>query len=198
MIVFMSREKFAVVESAPERVLVMAASTRTGSINQALARRIAEHIDRVAEPAGVVGLSKYPMPLYDSDLESRDGVPAAAVDLAARIAAAEVLVIVTPEYNGAFPPLLKNTIDWLTRVDTAVLAHLTVLVASASPGQGGGSKAVAMVRDWMTNIGVADAERTLSIGSAGFDGGDAIAPVHARALSDFADQATLAAGGVTP
>ncbi len=83
--------------------------------------------------------------------------------LADRIASAEVLVLVSPEYNGTFTPLLKNTVDWVTRVDTAAFAHLRVLVASASPGRGGGANGVAMVRTWLSNMGIDTAERTLSV-----------------------------------
>ena len=118
------------------RVVVIPASTRSGSVNKALAEMIATEFHRQGEPTRVIDLAEYPMPLYDGDLEARDGVPATAVELARRLTRAEVLVVVSPEYNGTFTPLLKNTVDWLTRVDVSVLAHLFVLVASASPGRG--------------------------------------------------------------
>ncbi len=69
----------------PRKVLVMAASTRTGSVNQALARRIADRLD-IGAPVEIVDLRHYPLPLYDGDLEARDGVPAAAVALAGETA----------------------------------------------------------------------------------------------------------------
>ncbi|MEQ8716679.1 MAG: NAD(P)H-dependent oxidoreductase [Acidimicrobiales bacterium] len=155
----------------PGKVLVMAASTRTGSINQALAHHIADRLQET-EPVEIIDLRDFTLPLYDGDLEARAGVPAAAAALAGEMASAEVLVLVSPEYNGTFTPLLKNTVDWVTRVDTAAFAHLRVLVASASPGRGGGANGVAMVRTWLTNMGIEIAERTLSVGNAsvGADG----------------------------
>ena len=174
----------------------MAASTRKGSLNQALASRIADELERDGELVDLVDLADHQMPLYDGDVEARDGVPATAADLAGRLAAAEVLVIVTPEYNGSFTPLLKNTVDWLTRVDTRVLAHFRVLLASASPGQGGGARAVDMIRTWMANIGVEVAEHSLSIGSAELADDGTISGIRPAALADFNAQAVRADTGV--
>ena len=174
------------------RVAVMAASARSGSINQALARRIARELEARGESVWVANLTNYPMPLYNADDEARDGVPDSAVALAHQLRAAEVLVVVSPEYNGAFTPLLKNTVDWMTRVDVAVLAHLTVLLASASPGKGGGANGAAMVRQWMTNIGVAVAPRTLSVGSATLGDDGEVAGVDPTDLAGFVAQAVMA------
>lgn len=154
------------------RVMIMAASTRRNSINKALANEIAAQVG-TPESIDLIDLRDFPLPLYDGDLEDRDGVPSTARHLADHVASAEVLIIVTPEYNGSFTPLLKNTVDWITRVDAAAFAHLHVLVSSASPGRGGGSNGVSMVRTWLENMGVHVAERTLSVGEAslGSDGG---------------------------
>jgi chromate reductase len=170
----------------PAPRLVMAASTRTGSVNVALARRIVRHLGADTE---LLELQDHAMPLYDGDLEDRDGVPATARSLAERIASAEVLVIVTPEYNGAFTPLLKNTIDWVTRIDMAALAHLRVLVATASPGQGGGAKAAAITRAWLVNMGVDVAEHTLCVGGVSLaDDGD-VGGLDDAELERFVSQA---------
>lgn len=179
----------------PEKVVVIAASTRTGSINQVLARHIADRLD----PSGsvdTIDLRQFPLPLYDGDIEARDGIPAAAVALAAEIAAADALVIVSPEYNGTFSPLLKNTIDWISRVDSAVLAHLRVLVASASPGGGGGANGAAMVRTWLGNMGVDVAEGTLTVAGASIGPDGALVGLDETALDQFVDQCVLAPAAV--
>ena len=173
----------------PRKVLVMAASTRTGSVNQALARHIAAWLDTSA-PVEIVDLRHYPLPLYDGDLEARDGVPAAAAALAREMAAADVLVLVSPEYNGTFTPLLKNTVDWVTRIDASALAHLRVLVASASPGRGGGANGVAMVRTWLSNMGIDTAEHTLSIGGVSVGPDGELVDIDHAELGRFVSQAT--------
>jgi chromate reductase, NAD(P)H dehydrogenase (quinone) len=177
----MSREN----SNTQTRVLVTAASTRTGSINQALAEVITGHLAARGEDVDLVDLVDYPMPLYDGDLENREGIPDAAHRLVERISGAEVLVLVSPEYNGAFPPLLKNTVDWMTRVDTLAMAHLTVLLASASPAPSGGARGVEMVRQWMTNIGVRVAHRTLLVGSAALDGNGELREVDPGEVLEF-------------
>ncbi len=171
------------------RVLVIAASTRAGSINRALARQIAERFVAAGDDAETVELGDHPLPLYSDDVERCSGVPAAAHELAGRIVDAEVLVIVSPEYNGTFTPLLKNTVDWVTRVRVSAFAHLTVLLASASPGKGGGANGLAMVRTWMSNIGVQVADGLMSVGSARLGDDGAVTGVDDRALDRFVQQA---------
>jgi NAD(P)H-dependent FMN reductase len=172
----------------PGKVLIMAASTRTASINHALARHIATRLDTTA-PVEIVDLRNYSLPLYDGDLEAREGVPAAAAALAGEMASAEALVLVSPEYNGTFTPLLKNTVDWVSRVDASAFAHLRVLVASASPGRGGGANGVAMVRTWLSNMGIDTADRTLSVSEASLGpNGDLVGLDHAE-LTRFVNQA---------
>ena len=173
----------------PRKVLVMAASARTGSVNQALARHIAARLDTTAR-VEIVDLRNFTLPLYDADLEARGGVPAAAAALAGQLAAAEVLVLVSPEYNGTFTPLLKNTVDWVTRIDASALAHLRVLVASASPGRGGGANGVDMVRTWLSNMGIDTADRTLSVGGASVGPDGELVGIDHAELTRFVSQVT--------
>ncbi|TJX60368.1 MAG: NAD(P)H-dependent oxidoreductase, partial [Mesorhizobium sp.] len=63
-----------------------------------------------------ISLADYPLPILDEDLEKERGVPENAQKLARLIGAHDGLLIATPEYNGSIPPLLKNTIDWVSRV----------------------------------------------------------------------------------
>ena len=170
-----------------DRVLVMAASTSSRSINRALARAIVAELNaRGEDGVGVVDLEQYPMPLYQADLERADGVPSTAHALAERIRRADVLVLVSPEYNRAFPPLLKNTIDWLTRIDRAMLTHLTVLLASATPGPGGGASVLAMIRQWLTSVRVSVADGVLSVPSAELGPDGDLPAVDPEELARFA------------
>ncbi len=94
------------------RVLVLVGSLRADSIN----RKIAEAI-RDQAPAGVTvdiadGLGE--LPFYNEDLDG-ENAPAAAVTLREQVAAADRLLVVTPEYNGTMPAVLNNAIDWASR-----------------------------------------------------------------------------------
>jgi NAD(P)H-dependent FMN reductase len=78
--------------------------------------------------------------LYDADMEREHGVPEAVEQLKERIASADGLILVTPEYNNSLPGVLKNAIDWLTRPprDIArVFGGKPVALMGATPGQGG-------------------------------------------------------------
>jgi NAD(P)H-dependent FMN reductase len=76
----------------------------------------------------------FPMPVYDGDLESSSGVPEGAQKLAEKIAAAQALVISTPEYNGSIPGAFKNAIDWVSRVKPMPWEDKHILLLGASPG----------------------------------------------------------------
>jgi chromate reductase len=119
------------------RILALSGSLRRGSHNTALARAAAE-----LAPAGVDvelydGLRD--VPLYDADLDGEDGEPEAARRLRDAIDAADALLIVTPEYNGSVPGVLKNAIDWASRPPRggAALWGKSVAIAGASTGQFG-------------------------------------------------------------
>ena len=149
--------------AAKRGTLVMAASTRTNSINGALAQRIADVLNDRGERAEVLDLTEFDMPMYQGDLEQTEGVPPSAQDLVARFADADRVVIVTPEYNGAFPPLLKNTIDWMSRVERGFMSHVTVHLAAATPGGLGGTRVLAILRTWLDNMRIDVAPETLSV-----------------------------------
>jgi len=115
-------------------IIGIAGSLRLGSYNAALLRAAAE-----LAPAGcrVEIASIRDIPLYDSDLETQHGIPTAVAALKDRVAAADGLLLVTPEYNHSIPGVLKNAIDWLSRppADIArVFGNRPVGVIGATPG----------------------------------------------------------------
>lgn len=116
-------------------ILAIPGSLRRGSFNRALlesARLLAP--DGVSvEVAGLEGI-----PLYDGDLEEREGIPSAVAELKARFTAADGILLASPEYNGSMPGVMKNAIDWLSRPpdDTARLFRdRPVAVVGATPGR---------------------------------------------------------------
>ena len=146
-----------------DSVLVVPGSTRTGSHNAALGRAIVERLVARGVAAQFVDLRGFPLPLFDPDLEAADGVPAAARDLHDLLAEHSGLVIVTPEYNGSVSTLLKNTIDWISRVDRSVLQRPVVALASASPSSRGGATGRASLRAMCDHMGVELLDRELGL-----------------------------------
>jgi chromate reductase, NAD(P)H dehydrogenase (quinone) len=116
------------------KILGIAGSLRTGSYNAALLRAAANLM-----PSGVtleIGTIQG-IPLYDGDLEEKDGIPPAVNALKNQITAADGVLLVTPEYNNSMPGVLKNAIDWLSRPtsDAArIFGNRPFAIAGASPG----------------------------------------------------------------
>jgi len=118
-------------------ILGIAGSVRARSYNASLLRAIVELApdDCRVEIASIAGI-----PLYDGDLEESEGVPPVAAALKDRIAAADGLLLVTPEYNNSLPGTFKNAIDWLTRPSSdipRVFGGRAIALAGATPGPGG-------------------------------------------------------------
>jgi chromate reductase len=101
--------------SAP-KILVFAGSIRTGSMNARLAALAAKEFALAGADTTRISLLDYPMPIYDGDLESRSGPPEAAISLKRMMQQHHGVFIASPEYNASIPPLLKNTLDWVSRV----------------------------------------------------------------------------------
>lgn len=118
-------------------IVGLCGSLRRGSFNRMLLRAVAE----AAPPGTVINpQSIREIPLYDGDVEEEQGVPPAVQRLKARIAEADGLLIVTPEYNNSIPGVLKNAIDWLSRPPTdipRVFRGRPVAVVGATTGSGG-------------------------------------------------------------
>src|SRR5437763_16531257 len=94
------------------RIVGISGSLRQGSYNSALLRAALASMPAGAEL--VVGTIRG-IPLYDGDVEASQGIPAAVVQLKDAIAAADGLLLATPEYNNSVPGVFKNAIDWLSR-----------------------------------------------------------------------------------
>lgn len=98
------------------KILVFAGSIRTGSFNARLAANAAKHLALLGAEVTHISLADYSMPLYDADLEGRSGQPENAVKLKQMFMAHQGIFIASPEYNASITPLLKNSLDWVSRV----------------------------------------------------------------------------------
>ena len=98
------------------KILVIPGSLRSGSLNAKLAAVAAYEFAQAGAEVTRISLADFPLPIYDGDLQAKSGVPKHAVNLKRMIGAHHGVLIVTPEYNSSVPALVKNTIDWVTRV----------------------------------------------------------------------------------
>src|ERR1700751_1301905 len=112
-------------------VLVICGSLRQGSSNAMVANPLPD-----LAPAGMK-LTRSPtlvMPLYNADVQNEQGFPAPATALADAVRAADGVIIVTPEYNYSMPGVLKNAIDWVSRMQIQPFAGEPVAIQSATQG----------------------------------------------------------------
>jgi chromate reductase, NAD(P)H dehydrogenase (quinone) len=134
------------------KILVIPGSLRTGSLNARLAAAAAYEFAQADAEVTRISLGDFPLPIYDGDLQTKSGVPKNAINLKRMIGAHHGVLIVTPEYNSSVPPLIKNTIDWVTRVQDAseargqVFRETPFAIAAASGGRLGGTRALAALR----------------------------------------------------
>jgi NAD(P)H-dependent FMN reductase len=137
---------------ATVKILIIPGSLRTGSLNARLAAVIAREFALANVDVTRLSLVDYPLPIYDGDLEAKSGVPKNAVSLGRMMSAHHGIVFVTPEYNSSLPPLVKNAIDWVTRVAERgqsrghVFRERAFALASASEGRFGGARCLAALR----------------------------------------------------
>lgn len=156
---------------AVPRILVFAGSTRTDSINKQVARNAAGIMSHLGAHPTFLDLKDFAMPLYDGDLEENEGMPTLAKLLRRVMTAHDTIVIVSPEYNGSIPAVLKNVLDWVSRDEKggysgAAFEGKKFALISASPGSRGGARALVHLRDIIQAAGGTVVEKTVSIGNA--------------------------------
>src|SRR5215475_5298339 len=137
---------------AAPKILIIPGSLRTGSHNAKLAMAGADEFVRADAEVTRISLADFPLPIYDGDLQAKSGVPNNAVNLKRMMGAHHGVLIVTPEYNSSVPALVKNTIDWISRVQDPHEARGQVFrdkpfaIAAASENRLGGTRALAALR----------------------------------------------------
>lgn len=117
-------------------ILGVSGSLRRGSFNTSLLRAAVD----VAPTGTTIEIASIAeIPLYNADVEAA-GIPAAVQALKDKLAAADGLLIATPEYNNSIPGVAKNAIDWLSRPPSDVprlFRNKPIAIMGATPGQGG-------------------------------------------------------------
>ncbi|MGN6286065.1 MAG: NADPH-dependent FMN reductase [Afipia sp.] len=160
------------------KILVIPGSLRTGSFNARLAAAAVKELALANVEVTQISLGDYPLPIYDGDLEVNSGIPHNAVNLKRMIEAHHGVLIVTPEYNSSVPPLVKNTIDWVTRVRERnetlgqVFRERAFAIGAASDGKFGGLRVLMALRQILAlgcGATVIPRQITLSFAGQAFD-----------------------------
>jgi NAD(P)H-dependent FMN reductase len=141
------------------KILCFAGSLRAESVNKKLVKIAMQGAKAAGAEVTYIDLKDYPLPIYDEDIETSQGIPANAVKLKELFLAHNALLMATPEYNSSVSAVWKNTIDWVSRsANGEPMLHCysgkIAAIMSASPGQLGGLRGLVHVRSILENIQV--------------------------------------------
>lgn len=138
------------------KILMMAMSLRKDSFNKKLILNSARILREAntGHDIDVQLFNDYPMPVYDWDLETQQGIPESVRRLGQKIVDANAIIFSSPEYNGGIAGPFKNTIDWVSRIDPMPWPGKNILLLGASDGALGAIRGLGHSRVPLGNIGV--------------------------------------------
>lgn len=137
----------------PLRLLVIAGSARTGSLNAKLAQLAANVLRERGAVTDLRSISEFDCMPFDQDDEKASGFPPGAELLKNCILENDAFIIVSPEYNGSMPGHLKNSIDWVSRFRPQPFNEKHALLMSASPSMAGGNRGLWSLRIPLEHLG---------------------------------------------
>jgi len=153
------------------KLLFFAGSARKESMNKKLAKLAADMAQEAGAHVTHIDLKDFEMPLYDGDVEAQNGIPENAKKLKQLFVEHDGFFIASPEYNSSIPPLLKNTLDWISRPHEENEAFLVAFhgkiaaLGAVSPGGLGGLRVLVSLRMMLGNIGVIVVPSQVAVGS---------------------------------
>lgn len=153
------------------KILAFAGSTRSASYNKLLVKIALKGATAAGAEVVYVDLKDYPIALFDEDVEKEQGMPEAARNLKKVMMGCRGFLIASPEYNGSFTPLMKNTLDWMTRkggegLEGNPFAGKFAGIMSASPGALGGYRNLIPLRLLMGTLSLTTIPQQVSISGA--------------------------------
>jgi NAD(P)H-dependent FMN reductase len=150
----------------PVRFLVFSASLRAESLNTRLARFAVRLIEQHGGTVHAAAMAEFDCPSYNQDAQTRDGIAPGALALQRRLEASDAFVIASPEYNSSMPGLLKNAIDWTSRIRPQPFNGRHALLLSASPSMVGGNRGLWALRMPLEHLGARVYPDMFSLASA--------------------------------
>lgn len=137
------------------KLIFLAGSARRDSVN----KKLAQNAEKIAKDLGAettyIDLRDYELPMFCEDYEAENGMPDAAKELKKLFIDHDGFLIASPEYNSSFSPLLKNTLDWMSRGgddNSNAFQGKVSAITAASPGGLGGMRGLPHLRGLLTNI----------------------------------------------
>jgi NAD(P)H-dependent FMN reductase len=134
-------------------VLLLSGSLRRASLNSRLIELAAAAVARAGATTDRARIAEFDAPFYDGDREQESGIPEGAQRFSERLKVADAVIIASPEYNASMPGVLKNLIDWVSRVRPQPFNGRQALLMSASPSMAGGNRGLWSLRIPLEHLG---------------------------------------------
>ncbi|MCP4184384.1 MAG: NAD(P)H-dependent oxidoreductase [Hyphomicrobiales bacterium] len=154
------------------KILIVPGSARGGSLNTRLAASAFRVFSSLDCEVTRISLKDYPLPLFNGDLETQKGPPEQAIKLARLFDLHDGIMLVSPEYNTSVSPLLKNALDWVSRIKGDKRGKIVpyegkiLALASASPGNLGGIRGLSHLRHIITSLGATIIAQQVTVSGA--------------------------------
>lgn len=151
------------------KILFLAGSSRAASTNKAVAKKARDIASKHDVEATFIDLKDFEMPIYNGDIEESMGLPENAIKLKELFIEHDAIFIASPEYNSGYTPLLKNSLDWISRphqeneAPLSAFANKTAALVSIAPGGYGGLRGLVQLRMLLGNIMVTVIPQQLAI-----------------------------------
>jgi chromate reductase, NAD(P)H dehydrogenase (quinone) len=147
------------------KALTLSGSIRRNSFNRLLQHDMTERLQVRGAEVTELDLADYPLPIFNEDLEA-EHMPEPAVALGKLFVAADIIFIATPEYNGSMAPLIKNTLDWVSRQKGRPFRHAVFGLGGVSSGKLSTAVGLSHLRDMLTKVMALCASVDIRIGPA--------------------------------
>ncbi len=144
--------------------ITICGSLRKDSINEVLRRHMSMKLREAGVEVTDLDLADYEMPIFNQDIEDAGGTPEAAKQLADMFRSYDIVLIITPEYNGGVTPLIANTISWVSRQKPSPWRHAIFGIGGVSDGKYATIFGLSHLRDSLSKVGALVVPTLLGLG----------------------------------
>ena len=135
------------------KIAILPGSLRKPSLNKKLGRAVEKILTDLKHEARFLDLKDFEISFYDGDVESEKGIPQDVTKLNDSIKSCQAFIIVSPEYNRSIPGVLKNALDWMSRIKSHCLDQKPILLMGASPGPFGAAFSLLAMQTSLSRLG---------------------------------------------
>lgn len=149
---------------APRTAITICGSLRQDAINEVLRRHMSKKLREAGVEVTDLDLRDYEMPIFNYDIEAAGETPEAAKRLAELFRTTDIVLIISPEYNGGVTPLIANLVSWVSREKPNPFKHAIFGIGGLSDGKYATIFALSHLRDSLSKIGALVVPTLLGLG----------------------------------